>query len=67
MPARFTAGGVERTAWNGSGDLIAAACSDGLIDLPVGCAFAVGDHVRFLPFIGWQPGMTGSLPARQPH
>lgn len=66
MPARLTVGGVERTAWNGSGDLIAAACSDGLIDLPVGSAFAVGSPVRFLPFIGWQPGMTGSMPARQP-
>jgi molybdopterin molybdotransferase len=64
MPAQFTAGGIQRTAWNGSGDLIAAAASDGLINLPVGCHYEAGHHVPFLPFIGWQNGMTGKMPPR---
>jgi molybdopterin molybdotransferase len=66
LPARFTPGGVAPIAWNGSGDLIAAAAGDGLIDLPVGSAFDTDDHVRFLPYVGWQPGTTGRLPERTP-
>ena len=66
LPARLTSGGVAPIAWNGSGDLIAAASGDGLIDLPIGCNFNSGAMVRFLPYVGWQPGATGQLPERVP-
>ena len=64
LPSRLTSGGVTPIAWNGSGDLIAAASGDGLIDLPIGCDFNPGAIVRFLPYVGWQPGATGQLPER---
>ena len=38
--------------WNGSGDLLAAATGDGLVDLPAGSDLAAGERVRFLPFQG---------------
>jgi molybdopterin molybdotransferase len=64
LPAQLTSGGVAPIAWNGSGDLIAAASGDGLIDLPIGSTFSAGAMVRFLPYVGWQPGATGQLPER---
>ena len=66
LPARLTSGGVAPIAWNGSGDLIAAASGDGLIDLPIGSTFCAGAMVRFLPYVGWQPGAFGQLPERTP-
>ncbi len=66
LPARLTSGGIAQVPWNGSGDLIAAASADGLIDLPVGTAYNTGHTARFLPFIGWQTGTTGRMPERQP-
>lgn len=64
LPARLTSGGIAPIAWNGSGDLIAAASGDGLIDLPVGAAFNPGQVARFLPYVGWQAGHVGQLPER---
>lgn len=64
LPARFTSGGIAQVPWNGSGDLIAAASADGLIDLPVGAAYNTGHVARFMPFVGWQAGNAGNLPAR---
>jgi len=64
LPARLTPGGFAPLTWNGSGDLIAAASGDGLIDLPVGAAYNPGQLARFLPYVGWQPGHVGQLPER---
>ncbi len=64
LPAGFTQGGIAPIAWNGSGDLIAAAAGDGLIDLPVGAAYHPGHLARFLPYVGWQTGHVGQLPER---
>jgi molybdopterin molybdotransferase len=64
LPARVTSGGIAPIPWNGSGDLIAAASGDGLIDLPVGTAYNSGQLARFLPYVGWQPGHVGQLPER---
>ncbi len=66
LPARVTSGGIAPISWNGSGDLIAAASGDGLIDLPVGAAYHPGHVARFLPYVGWRPGHVGQLPERQP-
>jgi molybdopterin molybdotransferase len=64
LPARLTSGGIAPIAWNGSGDLIAAASGDGLIDLPVGAAYNPGHLARFLPYVGWQAGHVGQMPER---
>jgi molybdopterin molybdotransferase len=64
LPAHLTAGGIAPIAWNGSGDLIAAASGDGLIDLPIGAAYHPDHVARFLPYVGWQPGHVGQLPER---
>ena len=66
LPAQFTPGGLAPIAWNGSGDLIAAASGDGLIDLPIGSHLSPGALVRFLPLVGWQPGNSAQLPERTP-
>ena len=52
LPASLGSGGVRPVDWNGSGDLLSAATGDGLVELPVGCNYALGDMVRFLPFLG---------------
>lgn len=52
LPASLGSGGVRPVDWNGSGDLLSAATGDGLVELPVGCNYAPGDMVRFLPFLG---------------
>jgi molybdopterin molybdotransferase len=64
LPARLVARGVEAVPWNGSGDLIAAAAGEGLIDLPVGCDFAAGATVRFLPYVGGAAGGLATIPPR---
>lgn len=64
LPARLTSGGITQVPWNGSGDLIAAASADGLIDLPVGAAYNTGHLARFLPYVGSQAGHVGQLPER---
>lgn len=64
LPARQVAGGIEPLEWNGSGDLLAAAAADALIDLPPGCAVAAGAPVRALPYVGSHAGERGMLPPR---
>lgn len=64
LPARITSGGVAPIRWNGSGDLLAAASGDGLIDLAPTSELAVGQLVRVLPYVGWRPGQTSTLPPR---
>jgi molybdopterin molybdotransferase len=64
LPGRLIKGGIEPVRWNGSGDLIAAATGDGLIDIPPSSSFKTGDHVRFLPYIGYEPGGRARMPAR---
>lgn len=64
LPARRTAGGVEPIRWNGSGDLIAAAAGDCLVDLAPGTAFAAGESVALLAYVGTATGATGVLPPR---
>lgn len=64
LPARLVPGGLEPVAWNGSGDLIAAAAGDGLIDLPVGIHTPIGSQLRFLPYVGSAPGERGVIPPR---
>ncbi len=59
LPARLVDGGVEPIRWNGSGDLIAAAAGDGLIELPVGLSGEPGARVRYLPYVGALPGEGG--------
>jgi molybdopterin molybdotransferase len=64
LPATLGDGGVRPVAWNGSGDLLAAAAGDGLVDLPPGNSFAAGAPVRFLPYVGHTLGERGTLPPR---
>lgn len=64
LPARLTPDGLLPVTWNGSGDLLAAATADGLLDLAPGSAHAAGASMAFLPFLGHSPGEVGSLPPR---
>ncbi len=64
LPGRLTATGVEPLAWNGSGDLIAAAAGDCLIDLAPESTAAAGTEVQTLPYVGTTRGSGGLLPAR---
>jgi len=64
LPARLVRGGIEPIRWNGSGDLIAAAAGDGLVDLPPGTAATRGTLLRFLPFVGVPLGERGRIPPR---
>ena len=64
LPARRTAAGIEPIAWNGSGDLIAAAAGDCLIDLAPGQQAAAGELIGVLPYCGTERGATGILPPR---
>ncbi len=64
LPARVVAGGIAPMRWNGSGDLIAAAAADGLVDLASGGEWAVGAVVRFLPYVGHTIGERGVMPER---
>ena len=64
LPASFQGGGVVPARWNGSGDLIAAAAADGLVELPVGATFSAGDPVRFLPYVGHALSERAVMPPR---
>ena len=64
LPARLVSGGIEPIRWNGSGDLIAAAAGDGLVDLPPGTTATRGTLLRFLPYIGGPLGERGRIPPR---
>ncbi|MCP3920408.1 MAG: molybdopterin molybdotransferase MoeA [bacterium] len=64
LPARTDAGGVAPVHWHGSGDLLAAASCDGLIDVRPKSVLGVGDPVPFLPFLGHVPGARGVIPPR---
>jgi len=66
LPARLDDGGVDPIDWNGSGDLLAAASGDGLVELPVGASFRAGERITFLPYLGHSPGSRGLLPPREP-
>ncbi len=57
---------IEPIRWNGSGDLIAAAAGDGLIDLAPGFEAQAGHVVRFLPYVGMAAGQWGLMPGRAP-
>ena len=65
LPACLAAGGVTPIRWNGSGDLLAAATGDGLVDLPVGSSFQAGEPVSFLPYFGHTLGECGLMPPRK--
>ena len=65
LPARLSAEGVFPISWHGSGDLLAAAHGDGLIDLEVGADLAAGDRVRFLPYVGMTTGLGIPLPGKR--
>ncbi len=64
LPARVVAGGISPVRWNGSGDLIAAAAADGLVDLAPRSEHAAGAVVRFLPYVGHTMGERGVMPER---
>lgn len=64
LPARIEGGGLVPVRWNGSGDLIAAAAADGLVDLPIGARFAAGDRARFLPYVGHALSERALMPPR---
>lgn len=64
LPARLVPGGIEPVKWNGSGDLLAAAAADALIDLTPGADLAAGALVRALPYVGSHPGEHGTMPPR---
>jgi molybdopterin molybdotransferase len=65
LPAlRSDPGTITPVRWNGSGDLIAAAAADGLIDLAPGGDLAAGATVPFLPWAGSVDGERGVLPPR---
>ena len=64
LPAKRTIHGIVPIHWNGSGDLIAAAAGDCLIDLPPGTNLAAGSLVAILPYVGTNSGATGLMPER---
>ena len=65
LPASLSGGGLSPIRWNGSGDLIAAAAGDGLVELPVGARFSAGDRARFLPYLGHAIAERAILPPRE--
>lgn len=65
LPAQLGSGGLVPMRWNGSGDLIAAAAADGLVELPVGARFRAGDRARFLPYLGHAIAERALLPPRE--
>ncbi|MEM6672801.1 MAG: molybdopterin molybdotransferase MoeA [Planctomycetota bacterium] len=64
LPASFDGSGLVPARWNGSGDLIAAAAADGLVELPVGARFAAGEVARFIPYVGHALAERAALPPR---
>ena len=66
LPATLGAGGVTPVPWNGSGDLLAAAAADGLVDLgPGDTPMSQGDTIRFMPYVGVRASDHGCIPPRQ--
>lgn len=65
LPASLERGGLVPVRWNGSGDLIAAAAADGLVELPVGARFNAGDPARFIPYIGHAIAERAAMPLRE--
>ena len=61
LPAIRTAEGVTPIAWNGSGDLIAAAAGDALISVPAGADLAAGALVDVVPYLMTEPGEGGRM------
>lgn len=66
LPAAINDGGVDPALWNGSGDLLAAAAADGLINIPPDSSFKAGSIIPFLPYIGGVIADRGMLPPRNP-
>ena len=64
LPAALSDGGVDPARWNGSGDLLAAAAADGLINIPPDSQLKTGTEVAFLPYIGGIIADRGILPPR---
>ena len=64
LPARIDSGMIRPIRWNGSGDLIAAAAGDALIDLTPGGTWKAGEFMPVLPYVGALPGQRGLLPQR---
>ncbi len=65
LPAKLAGGGLSPVRWNGSGDLIAAASADGLMDLETGIKRGAGEMIRFLPYVGVRPSEHGVIPPRR--
>jgi molybdopterin molybdotransferase len=61
LPGRRTAEGITPIAWNGSGDLIAAATGDALMSLPPDADLAAGELVEVLPYLGTDLGEAGRM------
>lgn len=64
LPAALRDGGVDPARWNGSGDLLAAAAADGLINIPPDSHLKAGTEIPFLPYIGSIVADRGILPPR---
>ncbi len=64
LPARVENGGISPMRWNGSGDLIAAAAADGLVEFTAGADLRAGDPVRFIPYVGHALQERAVLPDR---
>lgn len=65
LPGMVDGTGLRPAHWHGSGDLIAAAAGDGLIDIPAGSNFVAGERVRFLPYVGHALCERALLPPRE--
>lgn len=64
LPAALDDAGIRPVRWNGSGDLLAAATGDGLVELPAGGSWTAGELISFLPFVGHTLGDRAVLPPR---
>ena len=64
LPAALRDGGVDPARWNGSGDLLAAAAADGLVNIPPDSSLKAGTEISFLPYIGGIIADRGVLPPR---
>jgi molybdopterin molybdotransferase len=64
LPAWLRNDGLHPVPWNGSGDLLAAAAGDGLIDVAPCSELSGGAVTRFLPYQGSPLGTGSILPPR---
>ena len=64
LPGLLAEGSVHPVPWNGSGDLLAAASADGLLDFAPGTSYGQGEIVPFLPYQGHTLGGGILLPRR---